>query len=409
MTHREEEEMDEEEVDDCVEKENEDEGEEVEDEKKITTITGMEPTILRTFKTSNLLTTTITIYWNEDDKERKIKSTLPIFDGSRPETLLYCVNRLYAIALQKRYQDKHFWEVFPQTLQDSALEEWYTLYEDLDEDQEEDKALFDATVKKFIKLYFHDGTRHHWIECIRNFSAQDKPAGMSTLRLITRLKTIKQESKLLPSTDGEEITDNMIRDAVFHMASQHDQAIITRRFHGDYTKATLEQLQSVLTVEERIQNTFTKKLKASKPPNKPSKKAAPKKKNQSSKLSRENEKGKAIKYGPNAKCLRHPNGSHTWGDCRLNPRSANFDPNAVQRGNNHWNNQNNNQGNQNYNQRNQNNNHDRAPTSSYGGPTHQGHYHWQSNNNSDNARGDESSHLNSPYPPRGGMPPFGSH
>jgi hypothetical protein len=295
-------------------------------------------------------------------------------------------NRLYAVAIQKRYQDQHYWEVFPQTLHESALEDWYNLYEELENEEEESKELFDIVVKKFIAVYFHEGTRHHWIECIRKFSAQDKPAGMSTLRLVNRLKTIKHKSKLLPSDDGEEVTDKMLRDAVYHTASQHDQAIITRRFRGDYTKATLEELQMVLTVEERIQSTFRKKLEDKNLP-KVSKKKTARKKKQVTKVGN-SEKGtkSVIKYGPKAKCLRHPNGTHTWGDCRFNPQSANYDPNTAHRGNNdfrsnqdnHRNNQGNTHGNQNNNQGNQHHNHGRS--TSYGGPTHQGSYYHQAPN-----------------------------
>jgi hypothetical protein len=157
--------------------------------------------------------------------------------------------------------------------------------------------------------------------------------------------------------------------------------VITRRHNGDAYSASLEEIQRELQTEEEINsahhhNTSTNNYQQ---------------RRQDSTFGKGNQKKKYQKYkwgsksnhngnqqgksGPESKCRHHPNHDHKWGDCIYSIRSANYNANAAEK----WKNRNNNSSgggsSQKINGHNNKNNSPNQRPPSYGGPTHQGHYH----------------------------------
>ena len=290
-------------------------------------------------------------------------------------------------------------------LVDAAAEDWDVLMETVEEDTPYTLDNFKIWLSKFIALYFQPSDRSDAIDWMKALQHKDKPEGMSLFRVMNRLKTLVLDYTAIPSPGNETLTDNDIKKIIYDMASNHEQAVIQRKYNGP-TGCTLEELKDCLNTEERVRAIYdTSSNDSQEPPTNndntedkdnssdSSDSSDPSHANGKGKLHKKRQnrkfgKGKGNKeeatfsetWGPQSKCNKHPNGEHAWIDCKLNPRSRNYDAAAADRYYEmlHSNNGNNYNNDNNTNSNNGNNNPRYGygqGRSGYGGPTHQGHYY----------------------------------
>ena len=338
-------------------------------------------TLFRSFEPEELKTTEFYIYdtTDEDHTERQLCS-LPIFDGTNREVLLYLVTRLREVAQENQFEDKHYWKHFPKALRDSAKAQWSQKYDEIADDAYLDLEQFNETLDGFIAIYFPAGSRNLIFQGMLELKTQGtRPAGFSATRLFTRLTTMRLEAMHIPSEHDEQLNDNALKNIAYNMLRTGEQVQILRKYNNDITTATLGQLMQDVRNEEYIQGKY-KEQKSQRKSNKKRKgNSSPTQNNgnghnnghnngrnnnnnNDNNSKRGKRRTKDPTWGPNAKCRLHPEGNHLWRDCNQNPRNKQ-NGNNQQRGNEQR------QGNN----RNGNNNRN----SGYGGPTHQGHYYMQ--------------------------------
>ena len=360
------------------------------------------PTFVRSFDEMSLKTKEIEAHVKIGEQERKVKIHLPIFNGSKPEILLYCVGIFNSTGKDERFTADNYWTVLPKTLQESAYQAWQllrnqemTIEDLLEQDPEADEeanslAYFQKTLNRFVAKYYRQGCRGKWISYIKKLSREDKPQHMTIDQMVARLSTMQEELMRIPCTGNKVLLDSDIRDAVIRMSNETEQKELTRKFDGDPHTATLQQIQTFLETEEEVSNiglddkhSGNNHQAANNNQQRKNEqnfgKSNNKKKQQNNKWPRPSRSNNGQqKWGPDAKCMRHPQHNHKWSDCILNNRSPNYNSQAAEkwrmRNDNNRNNNNNNN-NQNKNQSGGGTNNNRA--ASYGGPTHHGQYHAQ--------------------------------
>jgi hypothetical protein len=350
-----------------------------------------ESILVRPFDPHNLPTYEFTTYeaLQGNNGTKKHKANLPIFDGLIPAVLLYLLLELWALATQNNFADSDYWEVFPQCLKDSARSKWTLIRNALALNQRTTVNHFRTAVNNYItEHYYPAGSRNLQLQSLRNVQQSDVPSGWATSTLIDQLMTRSMEFELIPSANNEVLSNNDIKNIVFRLASPAEQAELTRRFNGDITSATLIQIQQVLRVESQANDLLQPSASTKKSTTKT--KTNNKKKRQQTKAypPRKSNGNHTTKWGPDSICTKHPNAIHKWKNCRLNPRSHNYNPQYAQQWNARFGNGNNNNNN-NYqlphNQQqqplhsgpnnNNNNNNNYRRSQAYGGPTHQGSYY----------------------------------
>jgi len=400
------------------------------------------PSLIRPFELSELETVDIITYEDdEDDPDRPAKkhySKLPIFDGEIINALPAITRRLLTVGAQKQFTDADYWAVFPQMLVDAAAEDWELLMNTVEAEAAEDGEEYDYTLENFqtqlgnfIALYYQPSDRIDAIDWMKTLQQKEKPSGMSLFRVLNRLKTLVLDYTAIPSPDEETLTNNDIKKIIYEMANKHEKAEIQRKFGGP-TGCTLEELKDCLNTEERVKAIYKTSSKNTEQDennnddtdnkdnantedkdNSSNAKGKLHKKKQNTKFGKDNKQEATFTatWGPQAKCNKHPNGVHAWIDCRLNPRSKNYDAAAADRhyeklrSSNGYNNNNN----DNNNLHNGNGQGRRG----YGGPTHQGNYYQNSGPPNQYNNHQESYHyqgsFNAPPPPQHYSGPPGNY
>ena len=316
--------------------------------------------LFRSFEESELPKTDhFYVYEVVDGITEKQACTLPIFDGTNRDVLLFLVSRLRDVADENDFGPNEHWKHFPKALRGSAKDQWKTLYNAIPENSDLTVELFNETLNGLIAVYFPAGSRNLVFQSMRALTQTTRPTGFSVTRLFSRLETMRLEAMLIPSAHDEELTDNELKNIAYGMLKPFEQVSLMRKYNNDIGQATFAQLMQDVRNETVVQSIYQESRRSKKRGrgngngNGNGNNDGRDRSNNNGNRNRNNQGGgrggrrnKRAKqgngndepaWGPDAKCRKHPQGNHLWKDCYENPRN--------QQGN----------GNQRYNSRNNNN------------------------------------------------------
>jgi len=139
--------------------------------------------LFRSFEESELPKTDyFYVYEVVDDVTEKQACTLPVFDGTNRDVLLFLVSRLRDVAEENDFGPREHWKHFPKALRSSAKDQWKKLYNEIPDNTMETVELFNETLDSFISLYFPAGSLSV-VETFREF--RDILYGVSELHVYT--------------------------------------------------------------------------------------------------------------------------------------------------------------------------------------------------------------------------------
>lgn len=259
-----------------------------------------------------------------DNNGNKLKEYCPVFDGKGGlEGLLYVEEEFDSVvdSLGLTTGAEKF-DKYRKILSHTALQKWKTIVSD------EGATGHGRTAARFIRCkdllrQRYSGNQHDARDVMIKYLTStecSKPKSVSTIDHVDRLETlIRYTNKLKGTAAYPTISDSKSKDIIFSSFPER-----WRQHYHDLERNIADD-----DIEDIILFMDNRKLSSDK-------KETDKRKRDSDKKSdkQQNKKNKGnLSHGPQSKCRKHPNGSHTWYECSLNPRGPNYRrPNGIQFG-----------------------------------------------------------------------------
>jgi hypothetical protein len=337
---------------------------------------------------------------DDDNDQTTIK--VPVFENGHPEAVLKWRKHFDELIELKLLTSRQKFNNAALLLTGEAKEHWEDSKlstEPFVADQRLNEEHYQEAMTTFMAKYFSVDTATD----LRDFLHYvKKPNNMTVENFIRRVKELNRYLILLPPPLNVSLTDEELFAVIKRSVPSWNNNFRTANLRNQIT--TVQELTEYYTdleeIEYRRNNNNNNNRNNNNNQNKsPAGNHRNNNNRNGTRNNNNNNNSNNTRRHPNSYCHRHETSNHSWYECRLNPRSSNYDPNAPQprnerqgnrNNNNRSNNQNNNNNNGNRNQQRNNNNNG----NNNNGNNHNHPYNTRSRNNNNNQHQNRTNNQN---------------
>jgi RNase H-like domain found in reverse transcriptase/Reverse transcriptase (RNA-dependent DNA polymerase)/Integrase zinc binding domain/Retroviral aspartyl protease len=269
-----------------------------------------------------------------DDETITIK--VPVFDSGTPEAVLFWRKQFNELADIKSLSVKQKFTNVALLLSGEAKEYWTDSKAEVIEDdtQELTNEDFDEVMVTFMTKYFSADAAEDLREYLLNIK---KPSTMDFQKFIRRVRELNRYLPFLPPPMNDSLDENELFMVMKKAVPSWHKTFITTGQRQHIT--TLQELTDYFLGIEEVEKRDRNRSNSNNNP----KNRSPSSSNSNSQNRNSNNGSNGNGRRPNSNsnnnnsaatrrnarnyCHRHDTDRHSWYDCRLNPRSANYDPN----------------------------------------------------------------------------------